>query len=59
MLHERGAVIIEFLSELGEISSELQTVITEQTDLSVLRKWCHIAANSKSIKEFEETILRL
>lgn len=57
MLQERVAVITEFLSELGEVSSELQTVITKQTDLSVLRKWCHIAANSKSIEEFEQTIL--
>lgn len=58
MLQERVAVITEFLSELGKVSSELQTVIAKQTDLSVLRKWCHIAANSKSIEEFEETILR-
>ena len=58
MLQDRVAVITEFLSELGEVSSELQTIIAKQTDLSVLRKWCHIAANSKSIEEFEETILR-
>lgn len=58
MLQDRVTVITEFLSELGEVSSELQTVVSEQTDLSVLRKWCHIAANSKSIEEFEEKILR-
>lgn len=58
MLQDRIAVINEFLSELGDIPSELQTTISEQADLSVLRRWCHIAADSKSIEEFEDKISR-
>lgn len=58
MLQERIAVINEFLAKLGDIPSELQTAISEQTDLSVLRKWCHIAADSKSMEDFADRIDR-
>ena len=58
-IEERAAVIIELLSEHGDVSPGLQTVITEQTDLLTLRQWCHIAANSKNAEDFEEKIHQL
>lgn len=56
ILQDRVAVITEFLSELGEVPLELHTFIMEQKDLSVLRQWCRIAADSKSIEEFKYKI---
>lgn len=54
ILQGRAAVILEFLSAHGEVPVELQKRVTEQTDISVLRSWTHIAAHCDSIADFIE-----
>ena len=44
--------ILELLSDLGDIPAELQTVIMEQQDCTILTNWLKIASKSNSIEEF-------
>lgn len=46
--------ILELLLELGEVPEKLQTRISEEKDLEVLRKWHRLAARCESVTEFEE-----
>ena len=46
--------IMELLEDIGEPSSALEKLITEQTDLEVLRSWHRIAAKAESIEAFEQ-----
>lgn len=54
MRQDRVAVIFELLSVHGDVPETLQTKIREQTNLSVLRTWCHIAATCESVADFEK-----
>lgn len=56
MLQERAAVVLELLSAHGEMTETLQTLITQQTDISTLRSWTHIAAHCDSIEDFMNKI---
>ena len=51
-IEERCQVIIELLEELGYVSEKLQTIIRQQKDLDVLKKWCKLAAKCNTIDEF-------
>lgn len=54
MLQERAAMIMELLSRYGDVPTELQTAVTDQSDLPTLRKWSRIATGCGSIEAFLE-----
>ncbi len=54
MLQERASMIMELLSGYGDVPPELQTAVTNQSDLPTLRKWSHIAAACGSMEAFME-----
>lgn len=54
MLQERAAMIMELLSRYGDVPTELQTTVTDQSDLPTLRKWSRIATGCGSIEAFLE-----
>ena len=54
MLQERAAMILELLSRYGDVPTELQTSITDQSDLPTLREWSRIATGCGSIDAFVE-----
>ena len=44
--------ILELLYELGEVSEELKSKITTETNMEILSKWLKLAAKSDTIEEF-------
>lgn len=44
--------VLEFLSELGTISDELEKHIMTETDIERLKRWIKLAARSASVEEF-------
>jgi len=50
----KAEVILEFLSEYGEIPESLKTEILSQRDLDSLSRWSKLAARAGSVEEFIE-----
>ena len=48
------AVILDFLSELGEIPDSLREKILEEHDLETLGRWLKLAAKAESFADFEK-----
>ncbi len=46
--------ILELLSELGEIPTDLREKIMSQRNITVLQRWLKLAAKSESINQFQE-----
>ena len=53
---ERIETILDFLSDLGNISKDLHKVIINQQDFNVLKHWVKLAAKANSIEEFQNQI---
>lgn len=53
MVESKREDIIEILSEIGEVPSNLKKIIYEQDDIEILRQWLKIAARCNSISEFK------
>lgn len=53
---ERIETILDFLSDLGDISKDLHKVIINQQDFNVLKHWVKLAAKANSIEEFQNQI---
>jgi hypothetical protein len=49
-----GQGIVELLEGLGPVPSDLDLWITQETDLTVLKRWLQFAARATSIEEFRE-----
>lgn len=49
----RAVSVIELLENLGMVAAELKSLILEQKDTEILRKWLHIAAKADSIEAFK------
>lgn len=49
--------ILELLADIGEVSDELRRQIMKQKDIDVLSAWHRLAARSRTVKEFEKTVL--
>ena len=47
-------MLLELMSNLGEIPDELRNRITSEKDLETLKKWHRLAARSESLDEFLE-----
>ena len=45
-------MLLELMSNLGEIPDELRNRITSEKDLETLKKWHRLAARSESLDEF-------
>ena len=52
VIQARQEVLMEYLSEMGDVSDELKEAIIEQRDLDVLRWWNACARNVKTVDEF-------
>lgn len=48
--------IIELISDLGEVTTNVYHMIEVQKDITKLKKWTKVAAKAKSIEEFEHKI---
>lgn len=48
--------ILKLLEDLGEVPSELRVVICEQSNEEILTKWLKLAARSKNIEEFANSL---
>lgn len=46
--------ILDLLEELGEVPEELRNAIFDQKSLEVLTCWLKLAANAKTLGEFEQ-----
>lgn len=49
--------ILELLSDLGEVTTDIYEIIEQQKDLEKLKKWTKLAAKSTSLKEFKQKIM--
>ena len=50
-------IILEFLADLpGEISTELENLIWDESDPQVLKRYVHLSKNVTTIDEFERLI---
>lgn len=52
----KALAILELLEEIGDVSEELEALVSEQTQDTVLSKWHKWAAKVHNISEFEELI---
>ncbi len=48
----KAELLVEILEEVGTIPENIREKIMEETDLSVLGKWCKLAIKSESIEQF-------
>jgi hypothetical protein len=46
--------VLELLEVMGPVPSDLEFWITQETDLTVLKRWLQLAARATSIEEFRE-----
>jgi hypothetical protein len=46
--------VLELLKVMGPVPSDLEFWITQETDLTVLKRWLQFAARATSIEEFRE-----
>lgn len=52
----KAEAVIELLKELGVVSEELQTIIMQENDMNVLRKWLKLAARAESVEQFKQNM---
>ncbi len=45
---------VDFLSEIGNVSSDLSKRVSQETDVDVLGRWVHLAARVRNVSEFEK-----
>ncbi len=45
--------ILDFLKDIGAVSSKLREQISQQNNLEILRNWHKLSARVKTIEEFE------
>ncbi|MBD5531740.1 MAG: hypothetical protein HDQ98_05990 [Lachnospiraceae bacterium] len=50
----KAEAILEFLCELGEVSTSVREQITSQKDENILRTWLKLVAKAESVQEFEQ-----
>lgn len=50
--------ILDLLEELGEVPEELRNAIFDQKSLEVLTCWPKLAANAKTLEEFEQNRMK-
>ena len=48
--------ILELLSDLGEVTTDIYQIIEQQKDLDKLKKWTKLAAKSESLEEFKRRV---
>lgn len=49
--------ILELLADIGVVSDELRRQIMKQKDINILSAWHRLAARSRTVEEFENTVL--
>ena len=52
----RALSVIDMLSDLGTVASDLTLKIMSENDDSVLRRWLKLAAHAQSIDEFQSAM---
>lgn len=55
-IEERQEMILELLSEYGELPEKLENDVKGQEDYEILRYWSRLAAKAASVEEFEKAI---
>lgn len=55
-IEERQEMILELLSEYGELPEKLENDVKDQEDYEILRYWSRLAAKAASVEEFEKAI---
>lgn len=53
LLRGRQEAILDLLLDYGSVGEELQTRISDETNIDVLKKWHKLASRVNSVKEFE------
>lgn len=53
-VEECKGFILEFLSEIGNVSEEIRWKVMQENDLSKLRAWTKLAARVDSVEQFME-----
>lgn len=48
--------IPDLLKEMGDVSDILRDYIMSQKDLTILKEWLKVAANSKDVESFQRKI---
>lgn len=46
--------ILELLTDLGDISSSIESIVRKEQNVAILKKWLKLAARSSSFEEFEK-----
>ena len=57
-LEGRQEIILELLSEYGEVPQELENIIRDQEDYEILKRWNRLAARAVSVEEFEKEVYK-
>lgn len=57
-LEGRQEIILELLSEYGEVPQELENIIRDQEDYEILKRWNRLAAQAVSVEEFEKEVYK-
>lgn len=50
----QAEAVLEWLSEIGTVSSELREKINQETDLETLKRWLKLAARAETLEQFLE-----
>ena len=51
-----GLACLDILSDLGDVPSDLEKSIMEETDLEILKNWIKLAAKADSIESFLDSV---
>jgi len=53
---DKGCILLDILSDLGQVPEGLRIKIMGERDLEVLRKWLKLVCKAVSVEEFAQKI---